>query len=186
MGDPNAPVPDATHIFDVLSRHNVNFILVGGYAGIAHGASRVTRDVDVVPQNTDDNLERLATALKELNAGARVEGLDEPIPRPIDAYVLRNELTTWRTDAGDIEVILWLPADNKQTLPYELLKDDAEQFQIGNGTAVLVASLDHIIESKIAIGREPDLVALPELRDLQSRQQREAQRRQPPKRGLDF
>ena len=178
MGDPNAPVPDATHIFDVLSRHNVNFILVGGYAGIAHGASRVTRDVDVVPQNTDDNLEQLADALKELNAGARVEGLDEPIPRPIDAYVLRNELTTWRTDAGDIDVILWLPADNKQTLPYELLEADALPFEIDSGTRLLVASLDHIIESKIAVGREPDLVALPELRDLRRRQQQATKTRQ--------
>ena len=173
MGDPSAPQPDAARVFEVLSNHDVNFVLVGGYAAIAHGATRVTRDIDLVPKNSDENLTRLAGALLELNAGARVEGVDERVHRPIDAYVLRNELSTWRTDAGDVDVILWLPGAEKSTLPFERLEHDATSFELRSGVRVLVASLDHIIESKVATGRDPDLVALPELRQLRTRLRKE-------------
>jgi len=170
VGDPNAPELDAVVIFETLDRHEVEYILVGGFAALAYGATRVTYDVDVVPQNSDGNLGRLASALKELNAGARVEGFNEPVPRPIDAHVLRNELTTWRTDAGDLDVILWLPGDG-QTMPFEHLAETARKFDLGSsGATVAVATLDHIIESKVAVGRDPDLVALPELRALRDKQ----------------
>jgi hypothetical protein len=55
--------------------HGVEFIVVGGYAVAAHGFVRATKDIDVCPDPSDDNLRRLAAALAELEA--RPIGLDE-------------------------------------------------------------------------------------------------------------
>jgi len=51
-----------------LVEHGVEFIVVGGYAVAAHGFPRATKDVDICPNPSDDNLGRLATALEGLEA----------------------------------------------------------------------------------------------------------------------
>ena len=51
---------DAPALLEVLERHRVQYVVVGGYAAELHGSVRRTVDVDVVPRTTADNLERLA------------------------------------------------------------------------------------------------------------------------------
>lgn len=58
-----------------LVEHEVEFIVVGAYAVAAHGFPRATKDVDICPDPTEENLRRLATVLTELEA--RPIGLDE-------------------------------------------------------------------------------------------------------------
>jgi hypothetical protein len=53
---------DPELVLAVLERHNVEFV-VGGYAARLHGAARPTSDV--TPRTTRDNLDRLASALRE-------------------------------------------------------------------------------------------------------------------------
>src|SRR3954468_3533417 len=45
----------------------VDFVLVGGYAAVAHGASLMTRDLDVCCRFSFDDLKRLHQALAELH-----------------------------------------------------------------------------------------------------------------------
>jgi hypothetical protein len=75
-----APELHAPEIFDVLDRHNVEYVIVGGYAAQLRGACRPTTDVDVTPAMTKENLTRLAAALRELHAGIRVDELPEGLP----------------------------------------------------------------------------------------------------------
>ena len=44
----------------------VAFILVGGVAARAHGSARLTQDVDIAYARDDDNVDRLASALRPL------------------------------------------------------------------------------------------------------------------------
>ena len=83
MGDPDAPPLQAGALLQLLDRHAVRYVVVGGLAATVHGATRVTFDIDLVPEWTDDNLDRLASALAE--AGARLEEPDAraPISFPI-------------------------------------------------------------------------------------------------------
>lgn len=61
-----------------LNRHEVEYLLVGGGAAQLHGAPVMrTRDADVVPSKSDDNLDRLSAALREMNARVWV-GPNEP------------------------------------------------------------------------------------------------------------
>jgi hypothetical protein len=55
-------------LLDVLVDHEVAFIVVGGYAVAAHGYVRATKDIDICPEPSDENLARLAAALEELQA----------------------------------------------------------------------------------------------------------------------
>jgi len=69
VSDPVDPALDAPAIFEVLERHGVQYVVIGGYAAELHGSNRRTVDVDVVPETTLDNLDRLVGALRELAAG---------------------------------------------------------------------------------------------------------------------
>lgn len=57
-------------IFEALNRHQVDYVLIGGYAAQQHGAERPTEDVDVPPATNLENLGRLAAALKDMAPGS--------------------------------------------------------------------------------------------------------------------
>lgn len=44
------PAFDAAHIIATLNRHNVEYVIVGGYAANIYGAVRPTQDIDVTPK----------------------------------------------------------------------------------------------------------------------------------------
>ncbi|MGI8984092.1 MAG: hypothetical protein ACR2HM_06115 [Acidimicrobiales bacterium] len=95
----NPEVPDLARIADTLARHRVEYLLVGGIAARAHGARRLTYDVDCVAARAEGNLDRLARAMRELHARLRVEGLsdDEAALLPVHisgATLARMETST--------------------------------------------------------------------------------------------
>ena len=63
---------DPTRVLAVLERHRVRYVLIGGVAANVHGYPLPTEDVDITPAPDAENLERLAEALRELNAELRV------------------------------------------------------------------------------------------------------------------
>lgn len=170
VGDPAAPPLRVERLLTTLDEHGVQFVVVGGLAAAAQGAARVTFDIDVVPAWSDENLARLAAALDALDARLRVPGTDEPVSYALDAPSLRGfEVSTWRTDAGDLDVIVGTPTSERGRLAgYDDLAERAHQLH-AYGLTIAVADLGDIIESKQALAREPDLAALPELRRLQRR-----------------
>ena len=169
MGDPDAPPLQAAELVQILDRHGVRYVVVGGLAATVHGATRVTFDIDLVPEWTDDNLDRLASALREADAQLQVPAHD-PIAFAVDAHSLRQfEVSTWRTPLGDLDVIIGTPTATRGVLArYDALESRAIERE-AFGVTILVADLDDIIESKQALGRESDLVALPELHRLRRR-----------------
>ncbi len=68
------PTPDFLEILRILSRHKVDFIVVDGICGVLHGAPVTTFDLDLVHSRSQDNLNRLISALEELDAYYRGRG----------------------------------------------------------------------------------------------------------------
>jgi len=70
-------------ILKVLTRHRVDFIIVGGVSAVLHGAPVTTFDLDVVHSRDQKNLARLLAALQELEAvyRARRNGSYTPLKR---------------------------------------------------------------------------------------------------------
>ena len=167
MGDPDAPPLDSESLVGLLDRHAVAYVLVGGLAAIAHGAMRATFDVDIVPRWKADNLDALACALRAANARLRVSGVSAPVTVPLDGSTFGHyEVSTWRTNHGDIDVIVGTPTRIRgQLASFDELVSRAHARQ-AFGMTILVADLDDIIEAKETLNREPDRVALPELRQL--------------------
>ena len=64
------PELDPAAIVRVLNRHGVRYVIIGGIAAQLHDLPvPATVDIDVTPSRDDKNLERLAHAFDELEAG---------------------------------------------------------------------------------------------------------------------
>lgn len=162
------PQLDRALLLATLERNRVEFILVGGLAAQAHGALRGTQDADICPQWGRENLTRLSGALTELKAGLLIgEGSIDTLTVEIDAHTIDGmEIGTWRTTAGDVDVLLGIPSSARFELArYEQLAEHAIELQI-DSVMVLVASLADIIRSKEIADRPKDRIALEELRTL--------------------
>jgi len=162
--------PDLKRITASLARHEVEYLLVGGIAARAYGAQRPTFDVDCVPEPSRENLDRMAAAMRELHARLRVEGLtdDEAALLPVQvtgSTLVRMELSTWRTDGGDLDVLADIPDRHGRHLSYQELVQRASELNL-DGIVVRVAALDDVIASKEWADRPKDRDALPELRGL--------------------
>jgi hypothetical protein len=166
---------DPERIVEVLERHAVARIVVGGYAAQLHGATRLTTDLDLVADFDRENLRRLAAAMRELNARARVEGCVDPATIEASKSLVHEdflagiEISTWDTDAGPLDVLRNIPDATGVDQRYEQLVERAVVFRDDRGLVVHVASLDDIVASKEWSKRPKDLEALDELRHLQRR-----------------
>ena len=161
----SAPQLRARHILEVLDRHRVEYVLIGGYAAAVHGAKRPTYDIDITPATTAENLARLAAALRDLRAGIRVDDLPDGLTFDTSAEALVGLRTlNLRTPHGDID----LTFDPAGTTGYPDLAAHADRLAL-EGITVHVAALADIIRSKDAAGRDKDTAALPELYQLTRR-----------------
>ena len=154
---------DPVRIIEVLNRHRVAFVLVGGYAALLYGARRPTYDVDITPATDAGNLQRLSDALRELKAGIRVDNLDGGLAFDSSAESLRGvQMLNLRCAFGDLD-ITFAPAGFPDG--YDSLRPGAHLYTVG--TAIIhVADLDDVITSKESAARPKDLDALPELVNL--------------------
>ena len=152
-----------------LEEYAVEYVIVGGIAAVVHGDAGITVDLDLTPKISRPNFERLAKALRALEAEVRS---DETTSIPFDCSVEFFEqlgpegLVNLTTRYGDVDLAL-RPSG---TGGYEDLIRHRRIARTLNGYRMPVASLDDVIRSKEAAGRVKDLAALPRLRALLARQ----------------
>lgn len=157
---PSEPEFDPLPMLEVLGRHGVDFVIVGGVAGGAHGSSYPTYDLDVAYERSEENLERLAAALQEL--GATLRGAPAGVPFLLDAETLeRGANFTFTTTHGSLDILAHLDG----APPYPALKQAGTVAEV-RGVRVVVASLDHLIAMKEAASRTKDRLMATEYRVL--------------------
>ena len=154
---------DPVEICAALVAEGVQFVLLGGFAGVVHGSPLPTEDIDILPSRTDENLERLTRALQHL--GAEIRTGDEPIETKIDAAFIRNmpHMLNLVTRYGDLDLV-FTPAGALTS--YEQWAVAARSVELREGLVVEVAALDDIIASKSAANRPKDQRSLPYLESL--------------------
>ncbi len=147
----------------MLARHEVRYVLIGGFAAVIHGSPYLTTDVDVVPDPSPANLERLSRALRDLHARVWTAAEPDGVPFEHDASSLAS-VRTWNlvTELGRLDITF----EPSGTGGYDDVARDAVHLTI-LGTEVEVASLADVIRSKEAAGREKDRLVLPVLRRIQ-------------------
>lgn len=156
-----------------MKRRGVEFVVIGAYAAVTQGWSEPTSDIDITPDRHVRNLQRLADALREMDAQVLTADGDADASWPIDDQHLRLRETTFLTTRfGDIDVVL----NPAATEGYPDLARPSESFLlVVGGIEIRVANLERVIASKRASGRPKDRDALPRLEALLQRLPRREQ-----------
>jgi hypothetical protein len=150
---------DPKTLFEVLARHRVEYVLIGGLAANLHGSPLVTNDADITPRRTRKNLERLSAALRDLDARIRTTTEPEGLVFACDAeFFERMKMVNMQTRAGEFDISFEPAAFGG----YEDLDAHAIDFDV-YGVRVRVAALSDIIKSKETANRLKDQAALPHL-----------------------
>ncbi len=137
-------------LLERLVEADVRFVLVGGLAVNAWGYLRATRDIDVVPDPSTENLEKLDSLLRELGGKVDVDGrlLSSSA---ILAFLKTGDRTLVVTTHGRVDVLQGLP----QIPTYEELSADEVEVDVA-GLVVRVCSLEHLLAMKRASERPRD------------------------------
>jgi hypothetical protein len=163
---------DPIELLRTLNEHGVRYVVIGGFAAVAYGSPLPTVDVDVTPDRSRENLERLSMALRDLNARVRVAGIPDGLAFEHDARILAQcTVLNLITRLGELDLVM-VPAGDAD---YEVLVSRAVKVSL-HEVDVTLASLDDVIASKEAAGRPKDRAALPILRALRDRLADEGQR----------
>lgn len=154
---------DPVRICSILNEEAVDYVVIGGFAAVVHGSPLTTRDVDVVPSKDAANLDRLARALRRMNARIRTSG--DPVPVRLDGPLLANLalMLNLVTDFGDVDLAFAPAGELEGFLEWDA---HAVVVDIAEGVTVHVGSLDDVIASKRAANRPKDQMTLPYLESL--------------------
>ena len=154
------------HLHQLLQRladADLDFVLIGGYAGVVHGSALVTFDLAICAALSPETIDRLRQTLADLNPVHRITSeklsfLDHPSPgTPVANLYLE-------TDSGIIDVL----SNVLGVGDYARLRESAETVRMFDRDIAII-SLADLITAKEAVGREKDLLAVKELRAIASK-----------------
>ncbi len=149
--------PKFKEALEVLARHRVDFIVVGGVAAVLGGAPISTFDLDIVHDRSPTNVARLLSALTDLDARYRdLAGRDlRPEARGLEGEGHHLLLTR----CGPLDVLGQIGLGRS----YQDLIADSVMRPLGE-ISVCVLGLEALIRSKVEAGRDKDRAVLPILR----------------------
>lgn len=147
-------------LLQALDRHGVDFVLVGGLAGLAHGSSYPTYDLDIAYSRDRQNLRRLVGALREIGVTLRRAQAD--LPFQLEVETLANGANfTFDTKFGSFDIL----GDVAGMKSYDELRRGSKVEEVF-GMQVRIASLDHLIAMKRAANRAKDQIMVMEYVEL--------------------
>jgi len=128
----------------------VEFVIVGGVSAVLHGATIVTKDLDLCYRRTPNNIARLASALAALNP--RPRGSPPGLPFVFDERTIQLG-SNFTLQVGDED--LDLLGDMSAIGGYEQIIASAVDMEVA-GFSVKVLALEHLIATKTAANRPKD------------------------------
>ena len=135
--------PDFKEFLKSLNSHQVEYLLIGGYAVGYHGYPRATADMDLWVAIHQENAERLVTVLKEF-------GFDVP-ELSIDLFLKENQIVRMGVPPMRIELLTTISGVSFEGCYSERIID------VIDGIEVSIINLKHLKLNKRASGRHKDL-----------------------------
>jgi hypothetical protein len=133
-GYARAPEPeDVVRICRALNEAGALYLLIGGFAVVAHGAGRFTKDVDLLVEDSPENVARVKRALSILQDDAASEVADTDVREHVVVRVADEVLVDLLGRACGLD--------------YAAAASDAEEIDLG-GVVVPVASPRTLIRTK--------------------------------------
>ncbi len=136
-------------------------------AGVLHGSSLVTRDLDLCVLLTPENVEKLRTCLKDLHPKHRMASKKLSfLEYPQDISSVKNLYL--ETDIGEIDFVTEITGVGD----FKKIAQKAHTIQLF-GYDCKVISIEDLIKAKISLGREKDLAMVRELKVVQKKKKEE-------------
>ncbi len=151
------PSPDFLALLRTLVAHRVEFIIVGGVCAVLHGAPITTFDLDLVHSRTPGNIDRLLSALQDLDAYYRGQGDRQLRPGPTHLAAAGHQLLMTRF--GPLDLLGTIGTDHG----YVDLIEHTTQLSV-SGWHLRVLNLETLIELKEEVGHEKDRAVVPILK----------------------
>ena len=145
-------------LWKVLNKHNVQYIMVGGFAVNMHGYTRATKDADLWLKDTIENRKNLRKAFKELDYGdfESVETI-KFLPGWTQFYLNNGVLLDIMTEMKGIERLSFDDCLSKASIA------DFE------GIQVPFLHINHLLANKKAVDRpkdKQDIIELEKIKEL--------------------
>lgn len=161
---------DPRAIVTALNEAEVEFVAVGGVAGLALGVQRITRDFDLVIEPSHANCRRAIAALVGLGA----EEFHPETKRWVRIH--RNASPEWLlrqarffdSDAGAIDICNTIPG----VPDWQTAHGGSVEITVF-GQPLRVLDKDTFIRSKLVAGREKDLADVTEINELDEAERQE-------------
>jgi len=140
--------PDTIDFLYILSKHDVKYLIVGGEAVIFYGYARLTGDIDIFYEKTEENVMRLYLALNEF-WNDDIPGIENKDELMQTGAIFQFGVPPNRIDLlNSIEKINFTTAwENKKDVDINL---EGKQFKI------YFIGLNELIKNKEAVGRNKD------------------------------
>ena len=143
-----------------MKNADVNFVVVGGFAGICHGCTMVTQDVDICCEFSEANLLRLQKAIGNLNPVHRMT------PNKVKLDLVGGNIMNFKnlyldTDIGQLDCLSYIDGAGD----YNSVVKASMSITIG-GIELNVLSIDALIEAKKKLNRPRDKEAVIQLEAL--------------------
>ena len=133
---------DFKEFVELLNKHLVEYILIGGYSVILHGYPRSTGDMDIWVSKTTENYINLQQTFADFGM---------PIMALNDFLNAENEVFSYGRPPLGIDILT-----NCKGLEFKETHKEASLIDVG-GLKVNLISYHHLIQAKKAAGRYKDL-----------------------------
>ncbi len=139
------------------------FVLVGGFAAVAHGVTLVTRDVDICCRFSEANLMRIQKAFADLHPVHRSRP-DLPLQLTSEQCAGLKNLYL-KTDLGIVDCLGEILGVGSFE---EVLKQSVEvELPFG---ACRIIDIDALIRAKEAMNRDHDIITVKHLKEIKKQQ----------------
>ena len=149
---------DLSALLEELINADIEFILVGGLATVVQGAPLTTIDVDIVHNQSAENISKLMKFLKSIEAIHRRP--DEKILEPNERDISGKGHALFTTNLGPLDVLAFIEGDRN----YEDLIGHTVEIEF-RGHNIHVLNLKKIIEIKRTSNNPKDQQRLPLLEE---------------------
>ena len=144
----------------------VTFVIIGGYAAVAHGCTLLTMDVDICCDLECGNLMKIQAAVGDLHPVHRMTAQRLPLKLTTETCAgLRNLYLD--TDLGQLDCI----GHVKGIGDFQQVLELSEEIELPSGRCK-VLTLDGIIQAKEALDRPRDHEAVLQLKAIRERRSR--------------
>jgi hypothetical protein len=140
-------IDNARRLAEIFKKNNINYLFIGKFGAILYGYPGTTQDMDIFPSKERLNCDRLVTGLKELGFDLNKE-LEEAILAGKDFIQIRG---------GPFPIDIVFAPDG--IISFEDAQKRGEMID----DIFYCASIEDIIKSKKAAGRQRDKEELPRL-----------------------